>query len=126
MSADCTCENGHDFRCPVHGIEKQARPKSKKSGSKKAPGSSLRYKSPNKMEEDELQAFIKACLMYAQEIIEGQTSCWYCGAATTELDLHHIHRRGQGGRTEIRNSALACRSCHQREDGNVLIWSKSA
>jgi len=46
--------------------------------------------------------------------------CQDCGQGDT-LDIHHIKKRGQGGKDELDNLITLCRVCHAAKHGRKVI-----
>ena len=56
-----------------------------------------------------------------QELRDMYTYCQNpdCGS-TSDLEIHHIVFRSQGGKTELGNLLLLCRECHMRAHGQIV------
>ncbi|MDQ3171342.1 MAG: HNH endonuclease [Acidobacteriota bacterium] len=65
--------------------------------------------------------------MKAAVIARDGLACRVCGGKYG-LDLHHLLMRSLGGRDELRNLALVCKTCHAAIHGHALRvrWTDDA
>ncbi len=71
---------------------------------------------------DVAQTHLRSLLLEALVERNGSANCQYCGVPTIAGDpgyrgrtLDHIHPVSKGGKDEIDNAALVCRSCNARK-----------
>ncbi len=71
---------------------------------------------------DVAQAHLRSLLLEALVERNGSVNCQYCGVPTIAGDpgyrgrtLDHIHPLSKGGKDELENAALVCRSCNSRK-----------
>lgn len=90
----------------------------------------LNKETPEHKEKNERWKLYKAIALDTQKKTQGFFSCCECGSVQerSQLQFHHITRRGQGGDYHFSNGLLvgsgptSC-GCHERLDGNDLRWS---
>lgn len=135
MKFTCTCaRNALDPLCEVHGLAAKERVRTRKHNqgrSRPLARTSEKQALLNAKWEGIKEAFI----FLMNKLDPDGAHCEFCGVPGNEktLDMHHLRRRGQGGEYSARNGALACNrfnvhgqdNCHDKQDGNVLMWSSS-